>query len=106
MERKIYNGWAFTENEVEKGKMNWSIYQELTKKYKIYRDDMVLNPDVNLKDYDVVIGRKAGYAHADYNILKNGPGLSHDELLLLCDEGNLCFGGRFDGENRLSVSED
>lgn len=106
MERKIYNGWAFTENEREKGEINYSIYRELKEKFKVYRDDTSFNPKINVDDYDVVIGRKAGYAHAVYNIIKNAPNLSNNELLLLCDNGNLCFGGCVIGSNQLRVSED
>lgn len=106
MERKIYNGWAFSENEDEKGKINYSIYQELTEKFKVYRSDLRFVPEVNLDDWDVVIGRKAEYLHATYNIIKNQPNLSTNELLLLCDGGNLCFGGHRIGDNQLYVSED
>ncbi|KQL20497.1 hypothetical protein [Cytobacillus solani] len=106
MERKIYNGWAFTENEAEKGKVNREIFQELKTKYKVYRDDINFNPTVNLDEYDVVIGREPGYHHAVYNIVKNAPDLSTDELLLLCDGGNLCFGGSRKSNNHLRVSED
>lgn len=31
IEKKVYNGWAFTENEKEKGKINREIYKELKK---------------------------------------------------------------------------
>ncbi|PWU66550.1 hypothetical protein [Gracilibacillus dipsosauri] len=108
MEKKIYNGYAFTENEREKGKINREIYSELTEKYSIYQNDIYFNPDpeVNTDNFDVVIGRKPGYAHAEYNIIRNGPGLSTEELLLICDGGNLCFGGRRLSSNRLRVSED
>lgn len=33
IERKIYNGYAFTENEREKAKINYEIYKELNGKY-------------------------------------------------------------------------
>ena len=32
IEKKVYNGWAFTENEKEKGKINREIYKELKEK--------------------------------------------------------------------------
>ena len=106
MERKIYNGWAFSENELDKGRINEEIYNELIEKYKIYRSDTNFNPDINYDDYDIIIGRKAGYNHAVYNIIKNSPGLPTDGLLLICDGGNLCFGGSKIGKNQLRVSED
>jgi hypothetical protein len=104
--KRIYNGFAFTDNEKEKFKINYSIYKDLKEKYRVYRNDIHLNPEVNTGDYDIVIGRKAGYGHAVYNIIKNEPDLNTDELLLLCDNGNLCFGGRRINDNQLRVSED
>jgi hypothetical protein len=105
-EKKVYNGYAFTEGEREKSKINRDLYNELKSKYKVYRGDTTWNPEVDTDQFDVVIGRKAGYAHAEYNIIKNGPNLSNDELLLLCDSGSLCFGGRQLSGNRMRVSED
>lgn len=96
MERKIYSPWAFTENEREKGLINIEIHAELKKKYKVFRSDLKFNlvdgEDCIFADYDVVIGRKPGYNHSIYCIHKNTPGLSNNELALLCDGGNLCFG--------------
>lgn len=106
MVRQIYKAWAFTENEIEKRDINYNSYKELIEKYKVYRNDVHFNPEVNLDEYDVVIGRKAGYSHAVYNIIKNEPTLSDDELLLLCDCGNLCFGGSRMNSTQLRVSED
>lgn len=106
MEKKIYNGWAFTDNESEKGNMNREIHKELIESHRIYRDDLRLSPEVNEDDYDVIIGRKAGYNHAVYSIIKNEPNLTTDELLLLCDGGNLCFGGSKVSGNQMRVSED
>ena len=106
MENKIYNGYAFTENEAEKSKSNRQAYENLKEKYKVYRSDIRFTPEVNQDDYDVIIGRQAKYKHAEYNIIKNTPNLSTDELLLLCDNGRLCFGGRKVNDYILTVSED
>ncbi|NJJ37862.1 hypothetical protein [Paenibacillus apii] len=106
MERKIYNGYAFSDGEQEKAKINRDLYNELKNKFKVYRSDLYWTPDVDLNQFDVVIGRKAGYAHAEYNIIKNGPNLSKEELLLLCDSGSLCFGGSQLTGNKFRVSED
>lgn len=96
IEKKIYSSYAFTENESEKGKQNRAIHKELTEKYKVYRNDcqysLTDGEDCNFNDYDIVIGRKPGYAHAEYCIYKNAPALTTAELALLCDHGNLCFG--------------
>jgi hypothetical protein len=110
LEKKVYSSWAFTENESEKARINREIYNELKKKYKIYRHDLKINLvdgiDVDFKDYDVVIGRKAGYNHAEYHVYKNAPKLSIDELALICDSGNLCFGYSYQGNNNFYVFED
>lgn len=104
--KHVYNGWAFKENSDEKATINRIIYDELHAKYKIYRDDMNSIPNVNTNDYDVVIGREPAYLHSKYYVHKNAPGLSHNELLLLCDRGNLCFGGSCIGDNVYRVNED
>lgn len=109
IEKKIYSPWAFTENEDEKAASNRQIYEKLMKEYRVYRHDSKIDledrVDCNLADYDVVIGRKAGYAHTLYKIRKNRPSLSNDELALLCDHGNLCFGYSMQGD-MIRVSED
>lgn len=114
IEKRIYSSYAFTEDEREKGKQNREIYKELKEKYKVYRHDLKYHlqdgNDCNFSEYDVVIGRKPGYAHAEYCIYKNAPELSLAELALLCDHGNLCFGYSVSTATkeitRLRVSED
>lgn len=98
MERKIYSPWAFTGNEKEKSKINYEIFKELKQKYRITQIDLVDGVDLNFDDYDVIIGRKACYCHSKYKVYKNTPKLSDDELALLCDDGNLCFGYTYEGE--------
>lgn len=70
-------------------------------KYKIYRHDLKMalvdGIDCDFSQYDIVIGRKPGYHHALYTIYKNAPELSRDELALVCDCGNLCFGYTMEG---------
>lgn len=107
IERKIYNSWAFTENEGAKGSINREIYEELKRKYKFisrYPNQEV--PKINEEDYDLIYERTAGYAHAVYEIKKNNTDLTTEELLLIFDGGNLCFGGRKLGYNKYRVSED
>jgi len=109
MERKIYTPWAFSENEREKGLINREIYIELMGKHSIFRHDRKTNltdgVDCSFEDFDVVIGRKPGYHHALYRIYKNAPELTMDELALICDGGNLCFGYMMDA-GHIRVSED
>lgn len=105
MTEKIYNGYVFTGNEKEKVKMNLDIYNELIKKYKVE-----INLDTkkikNLDYLDLAIVRKAEYLRSTYNIIKNNTDLSTDEILLICDGGNLCFGGFKKSETEFIVYED
>ena len=88
VEKKVYDGWAFSENEDEKEKINAQIYRELCDKYKISRSSY----NCNFDDYDLVFYREPGYNHAEYHIEKNTTDLTNDEIALICDGGNLCFG--------------
>ena len=110
MKKKIYSDWAFSESESEKAHINLEIYKELKQTYKVYINDIKFilkdGEDVNFNDYDVIIGRKPCYNHGEYKIYKNKPNLSAEELALLCDEGNLCFGYSTMGENGIYVFED
>lgn len=99
VEKKIYNSWAYQANETEKNMMNSAIYDELVTTHRIARSSKKYNAqkkcfeDINLDDYDVVVENSGvGYGHTLYKIVKNAPKLSNDELALICDEGNLCFG--------------
>jgi hypothetical protein len=108
VEKKIYSKWAFTENENEKMKINKEIYNELREKYRIYKvsdiDHKTPTKD-ELNNNDIVYSRKACYGHGEYIIYKCPDEVTLDELALICDGGNLCFG--YNGSKKyLSVSED
>lgn len=108
LEKKVYSSWAFTENEDEKMSINREIYNELQGKYKILKvsDANHRTPtEEELKSNDIVYSRKACYAHGEYRIYKCPEEVTLDELALICDGGNLCFGYR-GSKNFLSVSED
>lgn len=108
MEKKIYSSWAFTEKEEEKAKINNSIYKELKEKYRILKVSDINHKEPTkeeLEQNDIVYSRKACYAHGEYKIYKYPNEVTLDELALICDGGNLCFG--YSGnKNFLSVSED
>ena len=91
IEKKVYSPWAFTKDEMEKRDMNNTIYNELCEKYKISSSSVD-----NIDDYDIVLRRTPGYNHSTYEVIKNTTDLSQDELALICDNGNLCFGYRCD----------
>lgn len=108
MERKVYSSYAFEENEKEKMKINREIYNELKEKYKILKCSDIEHKEPTSEDLeqnDIVYSRKACYAHGEYKIYKCPEAVTVDELALICDGGNLCFGYR-GNKNFLSVSED
>ena len=108
MEKRVYSSWAFTENEKEKSKVNRDIYAELEKKYKILKVsdiDHKAPTTEELEQNDIVYSRKACYAYGEYKIYKCPEEVTLDELALICDGGNLCFGYR-GNKNFISVSED
>ena len=95
IEKKIYTQYAFTKNEEEKSEMNYSIYKELKERYKILKlsDIKHIKPtEEQLKENDVVYSREACYYRGEYRIYKSPDEMSLDELALICDQGNLCFG--------------
>lgn len=108
--RIVYNGWAFSENESEKGKINREIYKELQDKYKILKiSDMKTEhkspSKEELEKNDIVYSRKACYGHGEYKIYKCPEEVTFNELALICDGGNLCFGGR-GNKSFINISED
>lgn len=102
LERKVYDSWAFTDNEPEKRKINKEIYQELCSKYKILKvgrdafgktNEPFSTPTFeDLANNDFVYARRACYGRGEYKIYKCPNELTLDEIALICDEGNLCFG--------------
>ncbi len=108
MEKIVYSSYAFTENESEKSKINREIYSELKEKYKILKVSDVNHKEPTKEDlerYDIVYSRKACYGHGEYRIYKCPDKVTLNELALICDGGNLCFG--YSGSKKiLSVFED
>jgi hypothetical protein len=95
-------------------KTHYDRYKELcdTYKIKIGTFDLVdeeLAEDMSLvekemakheamQQYDVVIEHAGyGYAHKRYKVLRNTPRLNTEDLAIICDRGNLCFGYRVEG---------
>jgi len=97
IERRVYNKWAFTEQEDLKGKINQQIYRRLMKKYRcaiIFPSEVGI---YNTDTFDLILIQVAGFAHSTYSIYHNTTHLSDDEIMLICDRGNLCFGGHREG---------
>jgi hypothetical protein len=108
IERKVYNGWAFSENESKKSEFNREIYEELKSKYKILKIsdiDYRQPSEEQLENNDIVYSRKACYLHGEYKIYKCPDEVTFNELSLICDNGNLCFGSS-GNKNFINVSED
>lgn len=112
VEKKIYDMWAFSENAFEKRDMNTLILKELNEKYRINTNGLVFNEqrrkfeEIDPEDFDVIIkSAGSGYGCKHYDIIKNAPNLSNDELALICDGGNLCFGYR-GGGSRITIHTD
>lgn len=95
VEKKVYSGWAFTANEMEKRDMNLTIYKELCKEYKIKRWSLwdTVSLDSLKKEYDFIYEQVGqSYGSVGYHILKAPEKLSELVKALIVDKGNLCFG--------------
>ena len=106
---KIYVQWAFTENESEKAKSNRDAYNELKERYKILKLSDVYHKQPTqeqLDNYDIVFSRSACYLHGEYIVYKKPEELTDDEMALICDDGNLCFGYQKNGPKGYYVFED
>ena len=95
----IYSRWAFDSDSGDKYQENIEEYDMLKSTYKISRSKTYWNyrtgknEPININEYDVVVNNfSQRYGTSEYEIIKNGPGLSEKELALICDDGNLCFG--------------
>lgn len=96
VEKKVYKNWALSENAEEERDMNLQIYNELIQKYKCLYKDKPTQED--LDNYDLVFATYSyGYANIEYVVHKKPESLSDDEIMLILDNGNLCFGGRNNG---------
>lgn len=81
---KVNVGWRRIEERDE----NISSYRLLESKYRIANYVVT-----NSERYDVIVNRVGDSSVSIiYKVIKNAPGLSADELALICDKGNLCFG--------------
>ena len=92
MEKRIYSPWAFGSEEREKECINRLIYNELKGKFKkFYNNEPSDEEKLSFMCYRLV---RQGYGTTTYNILSNPYDFTNDELALICDNGNLCFGYR------------
>ena len=105
IERKVYNGWAYTANEDEKAQINMEIYEELCKKYKISYN--LPETEEEAEQYDIIVHFcRSWYASCEYEIIKRPQDVTDDEIALICDSGNLCFGSCRSAANRCQIYTD
>jgi len=79
-------------------------YKELEAKHKI---SYGLRKDEDESDFDVIVQRtESGYGHTSYEVIKNTPNLSMDDLAIIADKGNLCFGYHQMGNGDIHVFTD
>lgn len=107
---KIYTNWAFDADADMKSQSNGQTYQELESRYRIRHCHVSEKDSLELDDYDIVVANAGvGYYETHYIVLKNSTDIGRDELALICDEGNLCFGYSVDyasGTRRFTIYTD
>ena len=93
MSRKIIYGYGISQEQRE---INNKIYNELYPLFKYAKNNDYSNED--LSKYVVFSDLGYGYANHSYRIHSNPHNLSDDEIALVLDGGNLCFGYRRNGD--------
>ena len=93
MSRKIIYGYGISQEQRE---INNKIYNELYPLFKYAKNNDYSNED--LSKYVVFSDLGYGYDNHSYRIHSNPYNLSDDEIALVLDGGNLCFGYRRNGD--------
>jgi len=83
--KKIYSGYAYSNDIIEMGKINREIYDRI-------KDKAVI-------EYSTIhhLGQSV------YNIIRNPENLTNIELALICANGNLCFGYCMRARNQIEI---
>ena len=110
LERKVYSAWAFDKDGIDKSAINRQIYNKLEPKVKrCYLDYNTKKSNCSTDDlqkYCCIESVGSGYGNMKYRILSNPYGFNKDELALICDTGNLCFGYRMEGSDIVVIYTD
>ncbi len=97
LEKKIYVGWADTENQYNKCLINMNICADLARKYKT--TGYLLDTE-SPRHYDIIFEElyyKSLSTHT-WRVIKNEPNLFDDELALLLDDSYLAYGYHREGD--------
>ncbi len=116
---KIYNGWAFEEDENKKRDINANTFIKLidrckvgygedngSAEYFVFNGEYLETKECELNELEVAFKHlPPTYNEIHAQVIVNKPRFNNDELLLLFDRGNLCFGGTV-SNNILTVFTD
>ena len=92
LEKKAYTPWAYTENESEKSRINYELYEEIKNKAHCVGGSTGYAHHIN---YMVIDDHDYFYNLENY---KEGQKELLDQLALISDQGNLCFGYAYQGK--------
>ena len=93
MSREIIYGCGISQEQRE---INNKIYNELYPMFKYAKNNDYSNED--LSKYVIFSDLGFGYANHRYRVHSNPYNLSDDEIALVLDRGNLCFGYMRNGD--------
>lgn len=116
---KVYNAYAFEEDENKKRDTNRNSFKKIIQCYKIgygeenglaeyfvFEGDGLETKECKFNELDVAFKHlPPTYNEIHAQVIVNKPRFNNDELLLLFDRGNLCFGGTV-SNNVLTVFTD
>lgn len=109
---RVYSNYAFDIDYKKKSTMNYLYYISLQRKYKIIGINKLQTNINNIdmqeyKSYDLIYSYESihTFTRANYDIYKVPKELARDEIALILDEGNLCFGYTSNGSS-YTVYED
>lgn len=93
---KFYSCWAFDENAHEFATHNHNVLRKFDNRYIMARGSKENVARVCAENPDKMVYVTSGqsYGRQQYRIMQNPENLSVEELALIVDGGNLCFGFR------------
>lgn len=101
MIERVHINWAYSENAEQKAAENQFYFQMLREQFHIARSRFNLNENTEIAIFPI----STQYGTKTYQVVKNTPKLSYDELALIADTGCLCFGYRRDGDKLIIYTD-